>query len=80
MFDLISGLGGQIIGGLVIIVGLVATYFGVKRSGAKQERTERDLAESQAREQANQAAEDARRSAGAATDEQLDQRMRRWER
>lgn len=80
MFDLISGLGGQIIGGVVLLLGIVGAYFGVKRSGAKQERTERDLAESQAREQANQAAEEARRSAGAATDEQLDQRMRRWER
>ncbi len=80
MFDLITGLGGQLIGGLVVIIGLVAAYFGVKDSGRKLERTNRDLAEARAREQANQTADDARRSAGAATDPELDERMRRWER
>ncbi len=80
MFDLISGLGGQIIGGLVIIVGLVATYFGVKRSGAKQAVTEKALADAQAREKAVIEADNARKSAFGATDDQLDQRMRRWER
>ena len=80
MLDLITGLGGQLIGVLVVIGGLVLAFFGVKRSGAKQERTERDLADARAREQANRTADDARRSAGAATDQQLDERMRRWER
>ena len=80
MLDLITGLGGQLIGVLVIIGGLVLAFFGVKRSGAKQATAERDLADARAREQADRAADEARRSAGAATDEQLDQRMRRWER
>jgi|JI10StandDraft_1071094.scaffolds.fasta_scaffold920646_3 uncharacterized protein (UPF0333 family) len=80
MFDLITGLGGQLIGGLVVIIGLVAAYFGVKRSGAKQAVTEKALADAQAREKAVIEADNARKSAAGATDDQLDQRMRRWER
>ena len=80
MFDLITGLGGQLIGGLVVIIGLVAAYFGVKRSGAKQAVTERALADAQAREQATAVADEARHSAAGATDPELDERMRRWER
>lgn len=80
MFDLITGLGGQLLGGLVVIGGLVLAYFRVKASGRNEAVTEKALADAQAREAAVLEADKARASAGAATDPELDERMRRWER
>lgn len=80
MFDLITGIGGQLIGGAVILIGIVGAYFGVKASGRKEAVTEKALADAQAREAAVLEADKARASAGAATDPELDERMRRWER
>lgn len=80
MLDLITGLGGQLIGGLVIIVGLVATYFGVKRSGAKQAVAERRVSDLEADIAADKAREasDAEISARGADPAARDKLRRRW--
>ena len=75
----LSGLGAQLLAGGAVILGIILALFGVRASGRKQAVTEAALANAEAREAANLEADKARRSAAAAPDDELDQRMRRWE-
>lgn len=80
MFDLITGLGGQLIGGAVLLLGLVGAYFGVKASGAKQARTERRVSDLEADIATNKAREasDAEIRARGADPAARDELRRRW--
>lgn len=80
MLDLITGLGGQLLGGLVVIGGLVAAYFGVKRSGAKQAVAERRVSDLEADIAADKAREasDAEVRARGADPAARDELRRRW--
>lgn len=80
MLDLITGLGGQLIGVLVVIGGLVLAFFGVKRSGAKQAVAERRVSDLEADIAADKAREasDAEIRARGADPAARDELRRRW--
>lgn len=80
MFDLITGLGGQLIGGAVILIGIVAAYFGVKHVGAKQAAAERRVSDLEADIAADKAREasDAEVRARGVDPAARDELRRRW--
>lgn len=80
MLDLITGLGGQLIGVLVVIGGLVLAFLGVKRSGAKQAQAERRVSDLEADIAADKAREasDAEIRARGADPAARDELRRRW--
>jgi type II secretory pathway pseudopilin PulG len=80
MMSILGGIGAQLLAGGAVIIGIIAAIFGVRASGARQANAERDIAAAKAREAANLEADKARKSAAAAPDDELDRRMRRWQR